>query len=523
MDFGNKLFHCRFFAGRAEPVLSAPNTSVQSGIILLLLGLLFSSFATKSVAQTSHPEWFPNYSRHLIVIDNTFSMRRYRDAIEEILYNWLNTGMDGRISGGDGVSVWSYSDFGSEALLPVSTWRNRSNERLLNKSMLALKTLRFFSSSKSQDIFSILNPIIELDHPLTLIWITDGKSSFTGSPFDLQVQKILEEQKDFVRKNKIPFVITLEAREGGWQAWGVNKLSLSSPPFLLDPAPAFQAPQPKESQNTPETVDSAEEAQNETLALSEDLSVAESQESDSAVTREEVSDPDSVGPLPESSDEDWVQNTPQAGSEEFESSMNQLNENPEQLPDPNAQTAKDKAISGADLTTMKEETAKIKAVEQESEIPKSDHSLNKNSSPDRETQPRKIVAPIRKELATNDHKTPNKIPSQILPKPLNDSASETRHPDALEPKRRSTRSNSHPARYFFWALIFMSLSVIIAWSAVRFLVNDPNNRNSKPGRRKLEPQPANPKGSLITATMGQKKADNGRDPQTPSRKSSSQS
>lgn len=225
-----------FLGGKNQPGIN------KFGQIILILGIWLGASSFHGLGQTtaSKIDSMPHYTRFLIVVDNTFSMRKFADSIEKAVINWVDTGLDGRVAGGDGFAIWSYSDFGPKPLLPTTTWRIRSQDRLLNQSLISLNSIRYFSRNRSSEIFQELQKALQNEIPLSVLWITDGKSDFKGSSFDLEIQKILEAQQTYVSENKIPFVITLEASNGAWQAWAVNRLTFNSPPFLLPAQPAFQ-------------------------------------------------------------------------------------------------------------------------------------------------------------------------------------------------------------------------------------------------------------------------------------------
>ena len=194
--------------------------------------------------------YLPYYARYVIVIDNTFSMRRYREDIEKALIHWLDNGWGGRASGGDGVSIWTYSNYGENALLETTTWRIRAQQKLLDQSLIAMGEIKYFGRPKSKEIIGLLTSSVATGVPLTVLWITDGKSDFAGTPFDSEIVKIFKSQQEFIKKAKIPFVLTLESEGEEFAAWGVNRLTLEAPPFLLPPSPAFEVATPPASSST---------------------------------------------------------------------------------------------------------------------------------------------------------------------------------------------------------------------------------------------------------------------------------
>jgi len=116
-----------------------------------------SGFGVQEARGQSGTEYLPDYARYVIVIDNTFSMRRYREDIEKALIHWLDTGWRGRASGGDGVSIWTYSNYGENALLETTTWRNRAQQKLLDQSLIVMGEIRYLGRTKSKEILSLLS------------------------------------------------------------------------------------------------------------------------------------------------------------------------------------------------------------------------------------------------------------------------------------------------------------------------------------------------------------------------------
>ena len=200
----------------------------------------FGEIGIRQAKGQSVPDYLPDYTRYVIVLDNTFSMRRYHEDVEKALTHWLDDGWGSRASGGDGIAIWSYSKYGENALLKTTTWRIRAQQQLLDQSLIALDEIRYFGRPQSKEILRLLDLKVVSGTPLTVLWITDGKSDFSGSPFDSKIVEIFTSQQEFVKKAKTPFVLTLESKEGEWAAWGVNRLTLNAPPFLLHPSPAFK-------------------------------------------------------------------------------------------------------------------------------------------------------------------------------------------------------------------------------------------------------------------------------------------
>lgn len=502
-------------------------------ILVILNGLLpLSVFGQNS---DSEIKWMPDYTRYLIVVDNTFSMRKYDASIEKASINWLDTGLDGRVSGGDGFTIWSYSDFGPTPLLPTTTWRNRSQDRLLNQSLIALNGISFFSRNRSFEIFQELQKALQREIPLCVLWITDGKSEFRGSPFDLDIQKILKDQQSFVNKNKIPFVVTIEASAGEWQAWAVNRLTLAAPPLLLPAQPAFDKQETLEESAPTDETSQIESIPNIEILDTADVPAIEIEVSDKNVDQVR-SDPAQLSGEEINLDEadDTVPDV--HPTEEPTTSINNSdsrvsNINP--LPKESLDASKDvkSAIKKEDPPSNKApDPALSVAPSQANEIPENSEELESQSddktsrkihdqhipslNPDSANPPLEIVTEIQSTAETpgstirEPNQTANPLPESETPALT---SNQVVNPSSLPPTPESKEKHFITKIWpkIFGALCFLMLSMAIGYFLIQlWKKGDLPKTTSNPSWAEDNVV----KGSLITATMAQdsKKRKNGK-------------
>lgn len=422
-----------------------------------------SGFGVQEANGQSGTGYLPDYTRYVIVIDSTFSMRRYHEDIEKALIHWLDDGWGSRASGGDGVSIWTYSQYGKNALLETTTWRIRAQQKLLDQSLIALGEIRYFGRPRSKEILGLLSSSVASGIPLTVLWITDGKSDFSGTPFDSEIVKIFKSQQEFIKKAKIPFVLTLESEGKEFAAWGVNRLTLEAPPFLLPPSPAFEvAPTPATSSTKNDGDDDyeiADEAEEEFTAEAElsqnalNLAISE-QETILAPQHEDAAD--QTGNPKQTMDLESDASPTFATAE----SINPLEELAKKFD--SIQTIDFELDSKSNASENTEAPSRFIPISSQKE-PKSD--------PKEETK----AVPIL--LADTTKSSPPADPQE---KPINQKSSEKLSPD--KPVRLSKKpaadsrqdeivslNKKNPLRYFGLSFLFLALSIGLAWTARQIL------------------------------------------------------
>ena len=424
-----------------------------------------SGFGVQEARGQSGAGHLPDYTRYVIVIDSTFSMRRYQEDIEKALIHWLDDGWGGRASGGDGVSIWTYSQYGENALLETKTWRIRAQQKLLDQSLIAMGEIRYFGRARSKEILGLLSSSVASGTPLTVLWITDGKSDFAGSPFDSEIVKIFKSQQEFIKKAKIPFVLTLESEGKEFAAWGVNRLTLEAPPFLLPPSPAFEVATTTSSSSTKndgnddyEIADAAQEKITAEAELSQNavnLAISE-QETFQAPQHDDAAD--------------------QIG-------------NPKQTMELESNASPTLAAAG-DINPLGELAKKINSIQTINSEPDSKSNASENT----EVPPKSIPITSLKEPKSNPMEETIAIPIKLADttkssppadhpqeKTINQKSSEKLSPDKpVRLSKKTAADNSrqdeivslnkkNPLRYFGLSFLFLALAIGLAWTARQIL------------------------------------------------------
>lgn len=378
--------------------------------------------------------------------------------------------------------------------METKTWRIRAQQKLLDQSLIAMGEIRYFGRPKAQEILSLLNSNVASGVPLTVLWITDGKSDFYGTPFDSEILKIFKTQQEFIKKARIPFVLTLESKAGKWEAWGVNRLTLESPPFLLPPSPAFEntAPPPSSSTNNDDY---------EVPFEAEEKKSAEAEATQNAANQ----------PIRE---KEMIQ--AQEDAEDHGQKME------------TESYASPTIVTSGDSNPLGRLAKKINGIQHID----SETDSKSNVSEDNEDPPETDLPSPRTEVQANANEGTRAIPN-MLPeaassppadsqeKSANKKSSEKLSPD--EPVRMSKKiltesnpketvglSNKNPLRYFGLSFLFLALAIGLAWTArqILFPKTEKNSAINSSAYLKNQRQVAkNGRGSLISSTQATKTKD----------------
>jgi hypothetical protein len=202
---------------------------------ILFLFALFCAARSPLFAQNAQKAASEN--RFLFVIDTSLSMARSSKEAQATVLSLINSGLQGQMRDGDTYGIWLFNEKLS-ADFPMQAWYNNG----LNKTDLAAAYLKKIRYEKQANLDVVLKPLLALarnSRALTVIQISDGKSSMHDVRFDTEINRLYSEYAEPLRQVKMPFVTVLVVRDGEFAAWAVNStlppLRIPNPPISPKP------------------------------------------------------------------------------------------------------------------------------------------------------------------------------------------------------------------------------------------------------------------------------------------------
>jgi hypothetical protein len=226
-------------------VLNKLNRSSQlrrTTVIALILGG-FAFLASLASAQTNSSR--PAPGRYLFIVETSHSMGRRSDGVTKTVANLLFTGMNGQIRTGDSIGIWTYNQELYTGRLPLQRWSSMEQRQIGAAILTFLKDQKY----EKQPAFSSLRPafdkLVKDSESITVILVTSGDETMTGTPFDEQINQLYKTWHDEQQKARMPFVTVLRAKHGTTIGYSVtpSPWQVEMPAWPAEPV-VKAAPQP---------------------------------------------------------------------------------------------------------------------------------------------------------------------------------------------------------------------------------------------------------------------------------------
>jgi len=195
--------------------------------------------------------------RYLFIVDTSANMQRRAPAVLKAVQNLLLSGMHVQLQAGDTIGVWTYNQQLWAGNLPLQRW-SPENEQLVASNIVAfLKTQRFEKKARLEAVLQELQPLVKESEKLTVLLISDGSQSVSGTPYDRNINEFFKANAKEQKQQRMPFITVLRSYHGEFIG-----ASLNLAPWPVE-FPAFPperkiaaAPKPKlpvEKTNAPPT------------------------------------------------------------------------------------------------------------------------------------------------------------------------------------------------------------------------------------------------------------------------------
>ncbi|MFO1488984.1 MAG: hypothetical protein U1F65_10955 [Verrucomicrobiota bacterium] len=224
------------------------NFRLRLALLTVLVGLLVVWTGTARADNT--PGAYRQANRWLIVIETSRAMQPRSEAVAQLAGNLVLSGMNGQLRPGDTIGVWTFNASLRVGEFPLQTWKPEEAKSLAANLAAFVARQKFEGRSGRGQVFTTMNQVISNSEFITVVLLTSGNATFSGTPFDKAINTI--QQQWLVRQEKAgqPFVTMLRAQGGHITDFEVGRppLSLDFPPLpaeLLVTNPIVVATPPK--------------------------------------------------------------------------------------------------------------------------------------------------------------------------------------------------------------------------------------------------------------------------------------
>ena len=230
---------------KAEPFTRAVRGRIfRLGVLgLVLLGVLGS--------QTVFPQATPSAvrpsNRWLLIIETSRAMQPRAAAIAQLAGNLVLSGMGGQMRTGDTLGVWTFTSDLHAGNFPLQTATRDNTKSLAERVALFVAQQKFEGRPGRDQVFPAMNGVISNSEFITVILISSGAETFSGTPFDKAINAIHKQWQSEQDKARLPFLTMLRAQRGHITDFEVGRppAPLAFPPLppeLQIPDPVVQTP-----------------------------------------------------------------------------------------------------------------------------------------------------------------------------------------------------------------------------------------------------------------------------------------
>jgi hypothetical protein len=178
-------------------------------------------------------------SRYLVIVDTSRSMRHRSKAMLQTVQDLLSSGMQGELSGGETLGLWTFNQDLYTGRFPLQVWAPQEQEAIARRTLDFLKTQGCEKQPRLDKVMPVLEEVVKGSEQITVILISAGDAEMHGTPFDGPINDYYARWYSEQQKGQVPLVTVLRARNGKMIGWSVRPAAgpVDFPPWPLPEAP----------------------------------------------------------------------------------------------------------------------------------------------------------------------------------------------------------------------------------------------------------------------------------------------
>ena len=193
----------------------------------ILLGCLAALRAAEPPAKQLQPE------RWLLVVDCSAAMERRAEAVKGVVGELLVSGMNGQMQPGDDLGVWTFNKELYAGVAPMQSWDTTHSNRFAGRVVMFLGQQVYRDKSNLGSVLSELPRLVRESRQLTVVLMSDGTGTFSGTPFDDAINAAYAKHRPALAKTRMPLVTVLRSHQGKYIGQNVSfaPWPIEFPPF----------------------------------------------------------------------------------------------------------------------------------------------------------------------------------------------------------------------------------------------------------------------------------------------------
>ncbi len=178
--------------------------------------------------------------RWLLIFDTSIAMERCLPATTTELQNLFFGNMNGELTAGDSIGVWTFDQKLTMGKFPLVEWQPQQASETTSSLVTFLDYDRYYGKTHFASITPALREVIAQSRRLTILLFCDGRDKLKLTPCDDGINRAFNAVQPKRQKDKVPFVVVIRTQNGHFVGATVNlppgKVDL--PVFPPLPAPA---------------------------------------------------------------------------------------------------------------------------------------------------------------------------------------------------------------------------------------------------------------------------------------------
>ena len=153
-------------------------------------------------------------SRYLLVVNTSRSMRNRSRAMLQTVQDLLNSGMQGQLSGGETLGVWTFNEDLYTGRFPLQVWAPQEQKAIARRILGFLKAQACEKQPSLDKVVPAIQDVVKESDLITVILISAGDAKIHGTPFDDPINDYYARWHNEQQAGRVPLVTILRARNG---------------------------------------------------------------------------------------------------------------------------------------------------------------------------------------------------------------------------------------------------------------------------------------------------------------------
>ena len=190
-------------------------------------------------------------NRFLFIVDTSSSMKRLEHSGRQIVFDLVNSGIEGRMRPGDTFGIWTFDNDVKAGVFPVQTWSPEKSTDMATQVARFLKEQDARRGSRLDGAITNAERIIKSVKDLDLVIVTSAATRFKPDDTWAMLLQNYKGRIDEAKKGNKAMLVTLAGRSGQIRQATITlqgeRLQLAAPPErrpapMAKAAPALEPP-----------------------------------------------------------------------------------------------------------------------------------------------------------------------------------------------------------------------------------------------------------------------------------------